>query len=177
MADVFEGIFSKLLLLMLCMFVFCFLFLVSLRAILRAYKNMQQTLEVSKHAFADTSLPTPTPTQLGMLLSLFHVTPTPSHVESKQPAIFSSSLQPIDPTNDSIWEQLANCESGQHWNDNTGNGFYGGLQFTLGTWAGVGGVGKPSDASKEEQIYRAKILESRRGFNPWPVCSRKLGLR
>lgn len=76
----------------------------------------------------------------------------------------------------SVWDRLAQCESGGNWGTNTGNGYYGGLQFTPGTWAGVGGSGLPSDASKEEQIARAQILQQRRGFSPWPACSARVGL-
>lgn len=76
----------------------------------------------------------------------------------------------------SVWDRLAQCESGGNWGTNSGNGYYGGLQFTPGTWASVGGSGLPHQASKEEQIARAQILADRRGYSPWPACSAKLGL-
>jgi LysM repeat protein len=76
----------------------------------------------------------------------------------------------------SVWDRLAQCESGGNWAINTGNGFYGGLQFTLSSWQGVGGSGYPNMASREEQIARAEILQSRQGWGAWPVCSAKLGL-
>lgn len=78
-----------------------------------------------------------------------------------------------------MWESLAQCESGGNWSINTGNGYYGGLQFLLQTWQYVGGSGYPHQATKEEQIYRAeRLLEySWASFsNQWPACSRKLGL-
>lgn len=77
----------------------------------------------------------------------------------------------------SVWDRLAQCESGGNWSINTGNGFYGGLQFTLDSWRWVGGSGYPHHASKAEQIKRAEILLSRQGWQAWPSCSRQLGLR
>ncbi len=77
----------------------------------------------------------------------------------------------------SVWDSLAACESGGNWAINTGNGFYGGLQFSLSSWAGVGGSGYPNQASRDEQIARAEILKSRQGWGAWPACSAKLGLR
>jgi hypothetical protein len=75
------------------------------------------------------------------------------------------------------WERLAQCESGGRWNINTGNGYYGGLQFNLQTWRGLGFGGYPHQASKATQIAAANKLHDARGFGPWPACSRKLGLR
>jgi LysM repeat protein len=76
----------------------------------------------------------------------------------------------------SVWDQLAACESGGNWAINTGNGFYGGLQFTLSSWQGVGGSGYPNQASREEQIMRGQMLQARGGWGNWPACSAKLGL-
>lgn len=77
----------------------------------------------------------------------------------------------------SVWDRLAQCESGGNWQINTGNGYYGGLQFHPQTWRSVGGTGLPHEASKAEQIRRAQILQARAGWGQWPACSRKLGLR
>ena len=74
------------------------------------------------------------------------------------------------------FERLAQCESGGNWSINTGNGYYGGLQFNLGTWRGVGMSGYPHQASKATQIAAGQKLHSQRGWAPWPSCSRKLGL-
>lgn len=93
------------------------------------------------------------------------VTPTPT----PQPVV-------VDSSSDDIWIKLADCESKQNWSIDTGNGYYGGLQFSLGAWASVGGQGKPSDASKDEQIMRGKMLQQMRGWSPWGACSKKLGL-
>ena len=80
------------------------------------------------------------------------------------------------PSDGSVWDRLAACESGGNWAINTGNGFYGGLQFTLSTWRSLGGSGLPSDASRAEQISRAQALQARSGWGQWPACSAKLGL-
>jgi hypothetical protein len=74
------------------------------------------------------------------------------------------------------FERLAACESGGNWSINTGNGYYGGLQFNLGTWRGVGMSGYPHQASKAQQIAAGQKLHSQRGWKPWPSCSRKMGL-
>lgn len=79
----------------------------------------------------------------------------------------------------SVWDQLAQCESGGRWNINTGNGYYGGLQFNAGTWLSNGGgkyAPRADLASREQQIDIAQRLRAARGFSPWPACSRKLGL-
>lgn len=80
-------------------------------------------------------------------------------------------------TGNSVWDRLAQCESGGNWSINTGNGYYGGLQFTLSTWRSVGGSGYPHQASREEQIHRGKILQARSGWGQWPACTAQLGLR
>jgi len=79
-------------------------------------------------------------------------------------------------SSDANWDRLAACESGGRWSINTGNGYYGGLQFDLATWRSVGMSGYPHQASRETQIVAANRLHDARGFQPWPACSRKLGL-
>jgi len=76
-----------------------------------------------------------------------------------------------------VWDRLAQCESGGNWAINTGNGYYGGLQFLLSTWRSVGGSGYPHQNSREEQIYRAEKVLDASGWGAWPACARKLGLR
>ena len=68
------------------------------------------------------------------------------------------------------WDAIAQCESGGNWSINTGNGYYGGLQFLPSTWQANGGTGMPHQASKAEQIRVASNLHSRAGVSPWPVC-------
>jgi uncharacterized protein YabE (DUF348 family) len=70
-----------------------------------------------------------------------------------------------------VWDQIAQCESGGNWAANTGNGYYGGLQFNLGTWQAYGGSGLPSSASRETQIAIAeKVRAASGGYGAWPVC-------
>ena len=76
-----------------------------------------------------------------------------------------------------VWDRLAQCESGGNWSINTGNGYYGGVQFSLGTWRAYGGRGYPHQNSKAQQIAIAKKLQAAAGWGQWPSCSRKLGLR
>jgi uncharacterized protein YabE (DUF348 family) len=77
----------------------------------------------------------------------------------------------------SVWDRLAQCESGGNWSINTGNGFYGGLQFTPSTWRGYGGTGMPHQASREQQIAIAKKVQAGQGWGAWPACTAKLGIR
>jgi len=66
--------------------------------------------------------------------------------------------------------RIASCESGRRWHINTGNGFYGGLQFTLSSWRAVGGSGYPHHASRLEQMYRGVRLMRIQGWGAWPNC-------
>jgi hypothetical protein len=76
-----------------------------------------------------------------------------------------------------VWDQLAQCEAGGNWATNTGNGYYGGLQFSLGTWQAYGGSGLPSNASRGTQIAIAtKIRDASGGYGAWPACAASLGL-
>ena len=75
------------------------------------------------------------------------------------------------------WDRLAKCESGGRWNTATGNGYYGGLQFSKSTWKAHGGKGSPHKASRSEQIRVAEKVLRSQGWKAWPACSRKLGLR
>ena len=68
------------------------------------------------------------------------------------------------------WAALAQCESGGNPQAVNPAGYYGLYQFSLGTWASVGGSGNPVDASADEQTYRAQMLFQRSGASPWPVC-------
>lgn len=93
-------------------------------------------------------------------------TPTPRPVAVAAPSIGDGS----------VWDRIAACESGGNWAINTGNGFYGGLQFTLSSWQAVGGTGYPNQASREEQIARGVMLQARQGWGAWPVCSTRAGV-
>ncbi len=78
-----------------------------------------------------------------------------------------------------VWDALAKCESGGNWSINTGNGYYGGLQFSRRTWIAYGGgkyASRADLATKYEQIAIAKRTQASQGWNAWPGCNRKLGL-
>jgi LysM repeat protein len=76
-----------------------------------------------------------------------------------------------------VWDRLAQCESGGNWSINTGNGFYGGLQFTQSSWHAAGGSGSPQNASRADQIRVAERLQQMQGWGAWPTCSAKIGVR
>jgi resuscitation-promoting factor RpfA len=79
---------------------------------------------------------------------------------------------------DSVWDRVAECESSGNWNINTGNGFFGGLQFTASTWRAFGGnvfADTANHASREQQIVVAERVLAGQGWGAWPVCSRKAG--
>ncbi|MFJ6383428.1 transglycosylase family protein [Kitasatospora sp. NPDC092039] len=79
----------------------------------------------------------------------------------------------------STWDSVAQCESGGNWSINTGNGFYGGLQFTSSTWKAYGGTAyaaQANQASKAQQISVAEKVLASQGPGAWPVCSQKAGL-
>lgn len=77
---------------------------------------------------------------------------------------------------DSVWDQLAQCESGGDWSINTGNGYAGGLQFSPTTWRAFGGSGSAHQASRSEQIQVAERVLAEQGWGAWPSCSSRLGL-
>ncbi len=80
-------------------------------------------------------------------------------------------------TGNTVWDALAQCESGGNWAINTGNGYYGGLQFNLGTWQSYGGTGLPSQNSRETQIAVAtRLRDATGGYGSWPGCASALGL-
>ncbi|GAB3461571.1 transglycosylase family protein [Actinophytocola sediminis] len=73
------------------------------------------------------------------------------------------------------WDAVAQCESTGNWSINTGNGYYGGLQFSQSTWEANGGTGNPADASKAEQIRVAENTLQTQGIGAWPVCGAQAG--
>lgn len=80
---------------------------------------------------------------------------------------------------DSDWDRLAQCEAGGNWQINTGNGYYGGLQFNAGTWRAYGGnefAPLPHQATREQQITVAERTLAKQGWGAWPACSARLGL-
>lgn len=80
---------------------------------------------------------------------------------------------------DTVWDRVAMCESSGNWSINTGNGFYGGLQFTFQTWKGFGGqkyAYTANRATKAQQIEIAQEVLKVQGPGAWPVCSQRAGL-
>jgi hypothetical protein len=116
----------------------------------------------------------PTPAAVPMEATLHAVAtppPAPRPPAAPRPAVTYSGT--------SVWDDLARCESGGNWAINTGNGYYGGLQFNYGTWHDYGGgayAEYPHQASREQQIAVAERLRAARGYAPWPACRTKLGL-
>ena len=78
------------------------------------------------------------------------------------------------------WDRLAQCESGGNWRANTGNGYYGGLQFSHRTWTAFGGKSYARTANKATRLQQIAIAEKvlrTQGWKAWPACSRKAGVR
>jgi hypothetical protein len=78
------------------------------------------------------------------------------------------------------WDRLAQCESSGNWHANTGNGYYGGLQFSHRTWTAFGGknyAGTANKATRLQQITIAEKVLRVQGWKAWPTCSRKVGVR
>ncbi|EST21963.1 transglycosylase family protein [Streptomyces roseochromogenus] len=77
-----------------------------------------------------------------------------------------------------VWDRIAQCESGGNWHINTGNGYYGGLQFSAGTWRAYGGTAyapTADEASRSAQIAVATKVQQAQGWGAWPVCSGRAG--
>ncbi|MGW7042996.1 LysM peptidoglycan-binding domain-containing protein [Streptomyces avermitilis] len=77
-----------------------------------------------------------------------------------------------------VWDRIAQCESGGNWHINTGNGYYGGLQFSAGTWRGYGGTAYAAtadQASRDQQIAVATKVQRAQGWGAWPTCSARAG--
>ncbi|HUR73067.1 MAG TPA: transglycosylase family protein [Sporichthya sp.] len=94
-------------------------------------------------------------------------------------AVGATFLAPTFAASSDTWDRLAQCESGKRWDANTGNGYYGGLQFSAGTWRAYGGTAfadKAHLATRTQQITVAERLLADRGWGPWPACSAKLKL-
>jgi hypothetical protein len=83
--------------------------------------------------------------------------------------------KPGDPNDPATWERMAQCEAGGNWAANTGNGYYGGLQFSVATWESYGGTGYSHEAPRDTQIAIGQRLQAARGWGAWPGCARELG--
>ncbi|MFD5162688.1 transglycosylase family protein [Streptomyces hawaiiensis] len=77
-----------------------------------------------------------------------------------------------------VWDRIAQCESGGNWHINTGNGYYGGLQFAASTWNAYGGTAyapTADRASRSQQIAVATKVQRAQGWGAWPTCSARAG--
>nr|GID85143.1 transglycosylase [Actinoplanes derwentensis] len=93
--------------------------------------------------------------------------------------IVLSGAAPASAARQVNWDVVAKCESGGRWHINTGNGYYGGLQFSRSTWKSNGGgkyASTADKATKGEQIAVANKIHAKRGLSPWPTCGKKSGV-
>jgi resuscitation-promoting factor RpfB len=127
------------------------------------------TVETVAEAVAPPTTAAPAPT------TTTTAPPPPPPAPAVQPAASGSGY--ADPNNPAAWDRLAQCESGGNWAADTGNGYYGGIQFSLSSWRAVGGAGYPNDASRETQIAMGQRLWNQGGWSHWPACSSQLGYR
>jgi uncharacterized protein YabE (DUF348 family) len=135
-------------------------------AIMRVYVQNGKEVRREQVRAGDTTPPTPRVVKVGT-----------------DDSIPAAPAAPVAPAVDdgSVWDRLAQCESTGNWAINSGNGYYGGLQFDAGTWRAYGGSAYaplPNKATREEQIAVAEKVRADRGggYGAWPACSRKLGL-
>jgi resuscitation-promoting factor RpfB len=112
-----------------------------------------------------------------------HAPPPPPAPAAPAPAPAAPAPAPAPAPNyasgGTVWDAIAQCESGGNWAINTGNGYYGGLQFTSGTWLGYGGgayAPTANLASREQQIAVAERVQAAQGWGAWPVCSVQAGV-
>ena len=123
-------------------------------------------------------------------------TPTPptesstTETATEEPIVEESIQETIEPTtvqaaaapavsDGSVWDSIAQCESGGNWSINTGNGYQGGLQFSPSTWAAYGGTdyaATADGATREQQIAVAEKVQAAQGWGAWPACTASLGI-
>ncbi len=95
------------------------------------------------------------------------------------PLVFAATSAQAGPLRHDPWDRVAQCESGGNWSTNTGNGYYGGLQFSPGTWHSYGGgayAGTANRATRSQQIAIAEKVLRAQGWKAWPTCSRRVGV-
>ena len=97
---------------------------------------------------------------------------TETALRAPVPTIVKVGTKPAPVSSGSgVWDRIAQCESGGNWHANTGNGYYGGLQFSLSTWRAYGGPSRPDLVSREQQIAIAeKVRAASGGYGAWPHC-------
>ncbi len=154
----------------------------------RAYRIQDPTMNMSRHIM---EVPGTTGTQ-----EVTFVVSTVNGVETGRWPVKSEIVAPARPSvlrvgakpgtyvppvlDGAAWDALSACESGGNWAINTGNGFYGGVQFDQNTWERHGGLRyapRADLATREEQIAIAEVTRARQGWGAWPVCSTRAGVR
>ncbi len=133
----------------------------------RVVSDVVTTEPVTQVVLVGTKEPEPEPAPAREAEPAPEPEPEPAPERESSPAVSDGS----------VWDRLAGCEAGGNWSINTGNGYYGGLQFSASSWRAVGGSGLPHEASRETQIQMGERLKAKQGWGAWPACSRKLGLR
>ncbi len=103
-------------------------------------------------------------------------TAPPAPVSATPPAPSTTAAGSHPPPAGGAWLELRTCESGDNYQENTGNGFYGAYQFSGATWSGLGYSGLASEAPYWDQDAAAQHLQSQDGWAPWPACAATLGL-
>jgi len=154
----------------------------------RAYRIQDPTMNMSRHIVE-------VPGSTGTQVVTFAVS-TVNGVETGRSPMKNEIVAPARPSvlrvgakpgtyvppvrNGATWDALSACESGGNWAINTGNGFYGGVQFNQSTWERHGGLryARRADlATREEQIAIAEVTRAVQGWGAWPVCSVRAGVR
>jgi len=126
------------------------------RILVHPYGTHRMLVQAAVSAYLTAQVPRPAP-------------PPPPPPRPAPPA-------PPSPATSDVWAALRQCESGGNYADNTGNGYYGAYQFSLGTWQGLGMSGLPSDAPPAVQDQAARDLQARSGWGQWPACAHRLSL-
>jgi resuscitation-promoting factor RpfB len=154
----------------------------------RAYRIQDPTMNMSRHV---VEIPGTTGTQdVTFVVSTVNGAETGRWpvkneiVAPARPSVLRVGAKPgtyVPPVlNGATWDALSACESGGNWAINTGNGFYGGVQFNQSTWERHGGLRyapRADLATREEQIAIAEVTRARQGWGAWPVCSARAGVR
>ena len=154
----------------------------------RAYHIQDPTMNMSRHV---VEIPGTTGTQV-----VTFAVSTVNGVETGRSPVKNEIVAPARPSvlrvgakpgtqvppvrNGATWDALSACESGGNWAINTGNGFYGGVQFNQSTWERHGGLRyapRADLATREEQIAIAEVTRAVQGWGAWPVCSVRAGVR
>jgi hypothetical protein len=127
-----------------------------------------------------TAPPVPVPQAPASVPEAAVPAPVPSTSPPSSPPAPAAPVAPVAPgpaaPSPSLWAELRECESGDNYTIDTGNGYYGAYQFSPTTWQGLGYSGLPNQAAPAVQDQAAAQLQAEQGWAPWPGCSAKLGL-